>query len=145
MTKPWGLYVLLMDRAPEFVEVLQEASNDRFGCKFGKYRRLIEELYVTDDCEVQLLTWLYAEDHEGIPYLEKPRVPRVNPWVPGLPPNVPFLRGTAVIASYLQAGDGKELPLNVATLYDKRGIEAIVNKPSPLLRSMIDDIPCNMP
>ena len=67
--------------------------------------------------------------------------PRVNPWVSGLPPNVPFLRGTVVVPSFLQAGDGRELPLNVATLYGKTGIEAIVGKPA--LAFHLDGIPCN--
>jgi len=66
----------------------------------------------------------------------------VNPRVSELPPYVPFLRGTVVVASYLQAGDGGELPLNVATLYGKTGIEAIVGKPS--LAFHLDGIPCNM-
>lgn len=141
MTKPWGVYVFPMEGEgePEYMEVLQDAWNDRFGWKFGKCRRIIERPYVTDDREVQLVTCLYAEDLEGRLHLEEPWA---NPWIYGFPPDVPFLRGTVVVASCLQAGDGKELPLNVATLYGKRGIEAIVTKPSPLLHS--DDIPCNM-
>ncbi|DBA94371.1 hypothetical protein WJX77_006596 [Trebouxia sp. C0004] len=138
MTKPWGLYVLPMEGQPEFEEVPYDAWNDRFGWTFGKCRRPIEATYVTDDREVQLRTSLYAEDLEGRLHLEEPRV---NPRVSGLPPYVPFLRGT-VVASYLQAGDGRELPLNVATLYGKTGIEAIVGKPS--LAFHLDGIPCNM-
>lgn len=41
-----------------------------------------------------------------------------------------------------QAGVGRELPLNVATLYGKTGIEAILGKPS--LAFHMDGIPCNM-
>ena len=55
---------------------------------------------------------------------------------------MPCLRGTVVVASYLQAGDGRELPLNVATLYGKTGIEAIVRWPSSVFHS--DGIPRNM-
>lgn len=65
MTKPWGLYVLPMERQPEYMEVLQDAWNDRFGWTFGKCRRPIEGPYVTDAREVQLVTSLYAEDLEG--------------------------------------------------------------------------------
>ena len=102
-------------------------------------QKVVEYPYVKEDRETQLVTALYAEDLEGRLHEEEPWA---NPWVYGFPPAVPFLRGIVVVASYLSAGGGRELPLNVATLYGERGIEAIVTKPSPLLHS--DDIPCNM-
>ncbi|DBA65497.1 TPA: hypothetical protein ACH3X2_003206 [Trebouxia sp. C0005] len=137
MTKPWGLYVLPMEGQPEFQEVPYDAWNDRFGWTSGKCRRPIEASYVTDDRKVQVRTSLYAQDLEGRLHLEEPWA---NPWVYGFPPAVPFLRGTVVVASFLQAGDGRELPLNVATLYGKTGIEAIMRWPS----FHLDGIPRNM-
>lgn len=139
MTKPWGLYVYPMEGEPVYMEVPREAWNDRFGWKFGGGARVIESPYVTEDRETQLVTTLRAEDLEGRLHKEEPWD---NPWVYGFPPVVPFLRGTVFVASCLQAGGGRELPLNVATLYGKIGIEAIRTKPSPLLHS--ERIPCNM-
>ena len=140
MTKPWGLYVLPTEGEgqPEFVEVPYAAWNDRFGWTSGKFRRPIEARHVTDDRKVELRTSLYAGDLTGRLDLEEPWA---NPWVYGFSPAVPFLRGTVVVASFLQAEDGRELPLNVASLYGKKGIEAIVTKPS--LDFHLDGIPCN--
>lgn len=141
MTKPWGLYVYPMEGEgePQFMEVPRDEWNERFGWQSGSCSRIVERPYVTEDREIQLVTTLCAEDLEGRLHLEKPGA---NPWVYGFPPAVPFLRGNVVVASYLQEGGGRELPLNVATLYRKTGIEAIRTKPSLLLQS--ERIPCNM-
>ena len=137
MTEPWGVYVLPIDGDPEFMEVPPDEWNDRFW-KSGSCRRVIETPYVTEDREIHLLTFLRAENLEGTRHLEEPWT---NPWVYGFPPAVPFLRGTVVLTSCLQ-GNGKELPLNVATLYGKRGISAILQKPWQRLHP--ERIPCDM-
>lgn len=138
MAEPWPVYVLPIDGDPKFMDVPQNNWNDRFNWRFGSCRRIIETPYVTEDREVQLLTFLRADDLKG---RHSSDLPPVNRWVRELSPVAPILRGDVVLVSFLQ-GNGKEIPLNVRELYGLRGISDILRKPSRDLHR--ERIPCNM-